>query len=116
MNRYNNCLFIHAFSKSFCRNLKNEYGLIDVTDMEQRESGWGEKYSDNEIHMGHIDENDRVLEDYRLNHLCEENNIILGNKILNAINNKETKLEIDLKDYVKPPHDIDFYVRWNKKI
>jgi hypothetical protein len=110
---YTNCLFINAFSIEYNPILKNQFGLIDITAMEQRESGWREKYSDNKIHFGHLDENNRMLEDYRLNHLCEENNIILGSKILDAVSNKKTMLEIDLKDFVKPPRDIDFYVRWN---
>lgn len=112
---YSNCLFIYAFSKLVCPALKNEYGLIDITCMEQEESGWIEKYSDNRIHMGHLDADNRMLEDYRLNHLCEENNIILGNKILDALNKKLTMLDINLKDFVVPKHNIDFYVRWNKK-
>jgi hypothetical protein len=113
---HKNCLFINAFSKAHNPILQNEYGLIDITCMEQEESGWIEKYSDNNIHLGHLDENNRMLEDYRLNHLCEENNIILGSKILEAVNKRKTMLEINLKDYVKPPRDIDFYVRWVQKL
>lgn len=115
MYRYNNCLFIYAFSKSHCPALKNEYGLVDITAMEQEKSGWIEKYSKNGFELGHLDENSFMLQDYRLNHLCEENNIILGNKILDAVNNRKTMLEINLKDFVAPKHNIDFYVRWNKK-
>lgn len=113
---YKNCLFINAFSKEHNPILKNQYGLIDITCMEQEESGWIEKYSDNGIHLGHLDENNMMLEDYRLAHLTEENNIILGNKILEALDKKQNMLDIDLKDFVKPKHDIDFYVRWNKKL
>jgi hypothetical protein len=111
----NNCLFINAFSKGFNPILKNEYGLIDITSMEQTESGWIEKYHNNGIGFGHLDENNRMLRDNRLNHLCEENNIILGSKILDAVNNKKNMLEINLKDFVRPARDIDFYVRWTQK-
>lgn len=113
---HNDCLFINAFSKEHNPILENQYGLIDITCMEQEQSGWLEKYSDKKIHLGHLDENNRMLEDYRLNHLCEENNIILGEKILDAVNKKQRQLEIDLKDFVRPPHDIDFYVKWNQKL
>lgn len=112
---HNNCLFINAFSKEHNPMLTNEYGLIDITAMEQKQSGWIEKYHDKNINFGYLDDNNRMLEDYRLNHLCEENNIILGEKILKAVNEKQKSLEIDLKDFVKPPRDIDYYVRWNQK-
>lgn len=112
---HDNCLFINAFSKEHNPMLTNECGLINITCMEQEESGWIEKYSDKGIHFGHLDENNRMLEDYRLNHLCEENNIILGEKILKAVNEKQKSLEINLKDFVKPPRDIDYYVRWDQK-
>lgn len=115
IHSYSNCLFIYAFSKLVCPALKNEYGLIDITCMEQEQSGWIEKYSKKGFELGHLDENNRMLQDYRLNHLCEENNIILGSKILEAINNKKNMLEINLKDFVAPKHNIDFYVRWNQK-
>lgn len=116
MYKHNNCLFVNAFSQEYCSALTNEYGLIDITGMEQITTGWLEKYRDKGMNFGFMDENNYVLTDYRLNHLCEENNAILGNKILDAVNKNEQTLEIRLDEFVVPKHNIDFYVKWNKKL
>lgn len=115
-NKQNNCLFVNAFSHEHCSALTNEHGLIDISGMEQITTGWLEKYRGKGMNFGYIDENNYVLEDHRLNHLCEENNIILGNKMVDAVNKKQQTLEIRLGDFVVPKHNIDFYVRWSKKL
>jgi hypothetical protein len=48
-------------------------------------------------------------EDYKKCHLNKDNNIILYNKIINAINNKEEILNIDINDFKKPDMPFDYY-------
>jgi len=47
--------------------------------------------------------------DYRNCHLSEENNKILADKIDNSIINKETLLDINIKDYQKITKEFEFY-------
>ena len=45
-------------------------------------------------------------------HLSEENNIVLGNKILEAIHSKNNILNLNIKDFVKPSKHYEYYVDW----
>jgi hypothetical protein len=55
--------------------------------------------------------NKRYLRDERNCHLSEENNIILGRIILDAIKNNK-KIELKLEDFVIPTKNIDQYMKW----
>jgi len=49
-------------------------------------------------------------------HLCEDNNIILGNKILYAMSNGINYLDLDIKDFVtKLDKPTEYYLKkWTK--
>jgi hypothetical protein len=110
---FKNTLFIDAFSKKFSPWYDILIGLIDISIWEQEQVGFIEKYGSKGIHWGYIDyKTKKYFVDNRLNHLSEENNIVLGLKILEGIKNRETYLNLNIEDFKTPRHDIDFYVRW----
>ena len=45
-------------------------------------------------------------------HFSEENNIVLGNKILDAINLKKNILDLNIKDFMKPSKNYNYYADW----
>ena len=106
-----NTLYIDAFSQKFNPYYSVDVGLIDISIWEQNQVGFLEKYDKNNIQWGYI-KNGSFLSDNRLNHLSEENNLILGNQILKSIKDNQHYLKLKLEDFVKPKHDIDFYVTW----
>ena len=106
-----NTMFINCFNNSSDDIKDNEITLMDVSHMEMTSTGFIEKYSSQGINFGYI-KDDKFFTDYRKCHLSQENNLILGNKIVQAI--KENRLEIPLvmSDFVKPSKNIDHYVIW----
>jgi hypothetical protein len=89
---------------------ENQIGLVDLSLWELEQLGYTEKLA--EIRqVGNISV---YRNDIRKNHLSEDNNIILGDKILQAIHNNQQELIINIEDFVVPSKSISSYVRWEK--
>ena len=106
-----NTIFINCFNNSSDDIKDNEINLMDVSVMEKSSTGFIEKYSNRGIKYGYI-KDDKFFTDYRKCHLSEENNIILGNKIVEAIKENRFEIPLVMSDFVKPSKDIDHYVIW----
>lgn len=63
------------------------------------------------IRVGEIREN-MYMRDLRLCHLSEENNMMLTEKIISAIDNKNNTISIKLNDIKKPTKNIEHYMGW----
>jgi hypothetical protein len=106
----NNTIFINCFNDSV-EDIGDETSLLEVQFMEQHSLGFVEKYKNNGINFGHI-KDDKYFTDYRKCHLSEENNMILANKIIDAIENNRFEVPLMLSDFVVPSKDIEYYVKW----
>jgi len=103
IKKFNNSLLINTHT------INNNLGLIDISMWELDQLGFSEKYPN---HFGTINETKSLsLRDSRKNHLSEENNFKLYEKILDAINSN-LDVTLSLNDFVKPSKDIEYYVRW----
>lgn len=99
----NNILFIDTMSEN------NVIGLCDISCWELEQLGFDIKV------LNDIDRvNNTFCKDKRKNHLSEENNIILGNKIYKAIKENIKDLSLSYTDFVKPKNDISHYIEWEK--
>lgn len=65
------------------------------------------------IRVGEISGN-TYMRDLRLCHLSEENNKMLAEKIISAIDNKNNTISIKLKDIKKPSKNIEHYMGWKE--
>ena len=65
------------------------------------------------VQVGEIQEN-RYVRDLRLCHLSEENNKLLADMILSAIENQRDTINIELKDFKKPSKNIEHYMGWKE--
>lgn len=93
---------------------KNKIGLTDVSLWELEQVGYKEKYLDKGLGLNSIDEENKLIsQDARANHFSEENNLVLGNMLLEAISNNFTgELELSYTDFVKPSKPLEHYLKW----
>lgn len=73
----------------------NDQGLLGLSLWELEKIGFAGNFTQMTFH------NKRIL-DRRKNHLSEENNIILGNKIKHALENNHCEIKINYNDFVVP--------------
>jgi hypothetical protein len=121
--------YIEDTNKILAEKIKKEKNLIfiDASSMdnnsllklcfwELEQLDYKSKYSDNGLHLGYADvQQHRVLRDQRKNHLSDENNLILFEKISNLIENKKyEELVINHDDFVVPAGPIEKYINWMK--
>jgi hypothetical protein len=105
IKKINNTLLINTDSND------SNLGLLGISMWEIDQLGFSEKYPDM---FGSIDKDKALaLRDLRKNHLSDENNFILYEKILDAINKNNHEVNLSLSDFVKPSKDLEFYVGWH---
>lgn len=93
---------------------KDNIGLTDICFKELEWIGYKEYYLNKGIYLQFCDlKTKTILTDIRCNHFSKENNIILGNIILDAIdNNFSGMIKLSYEQFVKPPQPIDYYLKW----
>lgn len=93
---------------------KNKIGLTDISFWELEQAGYKEQYLDKGFRLNALnEEKNAVVEDIRVNHFSEDNNLVLGNILLAAIDSNfsgEIMLSVDM--FVKPSKTLDSYLRW----
>jgi hypothetical protein len=89
----------------------DKFTLVDLSQWEMNELGWGEIFSKHDIHYGTVQGN-KFLTDARICHLCHENNIILAQKIKEAVDRKEKIVHLNKDDYQLPTNHLTYYVKW----
>lgn len=89
--------------------LNDKTSLTNVCVWELNMLGWEEKVHPHRL--GSIVKG-KCLQDKRFNHFSQENNIILGEKIVQALKSQVKILDLDVKDFVIPNKDIWHYIAW----
>lgn len=89
----------------------DRFTLVNLSQWEMNELGWKALFTEKDIHYGTV-QNNKFLADARLCHLSQENNIILAQKIKDAIDQQQKVLHLNKDDYQVPPNHITHYIRW----
>ena len=111
--RFKNIILIPCFSNSYGSDLITETtALLEISNNELASKGFFQRFPDGFSNTPPLKEfNGRMLTDYRKNHLCQENNLILAQLIQDAIKNKFTgRLKIDAKKFVIPSNPLEYYL------
>jgi len=96
---------------SVSKNVFPGISLYDISNWELEQICSDEdiqKFLDGEI----IDH--QILQDVRLNHLSDKNNIVLGDKIVETFTNKKKIVELNIRDFFAPTDSVDNYLKWMK--
>lgn len=100
LKRFSNIVIIHT------QDINDNPGLASLCFWELN------KLKKKKKHIGFNKKLNILATDIRKNHLSEENNIILGHKILNAIKTKQTEVKINIDDFVVPNIPYEKCIQW----